>query len=71
MSAPNDLDKMTIEEKIQAMENLWDDLCRNASDKISPSWHKGVLRQREQAEAVGEAQFMDWEAAKKKLRESL
>lgn len=71
MSAPNDLEKMTIEEKIRAMETLWDDLCRNASDKISPSWHEGVLRQRAQAESVREAQFMDWEAAKKKLRESL
>lgn len=71
MSVPNDLEKMTIEEKIRAMEALWDDLCRNASGKISPSWHEGVLRQRAQAESVGEAQFMDWESAKKKLRESL
>jgi hypothetical protein len=71
MSASNDLGKMTIEEKIRAMENLWDDLCRNAPGKLSPSWHEGVLRQREQAEAVGEAQFMDWEEAKKKLRDSL
>ena len=71
MSASNDLEKMTIEEKIRIMESLWDDLCRTASDRISPAWHEGVLRQRAQAESVGEAQFMDWEAAKKKLRESL
>ena len=24
------LDKMSVEEKIQAMESLWDDLCRKA-----------------------------------------
>jgi hypothetical protein len=71
MSETNDLGKMTIEEKIRAMENLWDDLCRHAADKLSPTWHEGVLRQRAQAESVGEAQFIDWEAAKKRLRESL
>lgn len=71
MDIENDLKKMTVEEKIRAMESIWDDLIRHAPDKISPSWHEGVLQQRAQAEEVGEAQFMDWEAAKKKLRESL
>ena len=71
MSAENDLEKMSIEEKIRTMENLWDDLCRNASGRLSPSWHEGVLRQRAQAESVEEAQFIDWDVAKKRLRESL
>ncbi|MFA5517460.1 MAG: addiction module protein [Desulfuromonadales bacterium] len=71
MSASNDLEKMTIEEKIRAMESLWDDLCRHAPDKLTQTWHEEVLLQRERAESVGEAQFIDWDAAKKKLRESL
>jgi hypothetical protein len=30
MGAFIQLDEMTIEEKLAAMERLWDDLCRNA-----------------------------------------
>ncbi len=67
MGVTNDLDKMTIEEKIRAMEHLWDDLCRQAPDRLTQPWHEEVLSQRERAESVGEAQFIDWDAAKKKL----
>ncbi len=66
-----DIEKMTVEEKIRAMENLWDDLCRHAPGQLSQPWHEEILSQREQAESVGEAQFIDWDEAKKKLRETL
>lgn len=49
------------------MESLWDDLCRHAPDKLTQPWHGEVLLQRERAESAGEAQFIDWDAAKKKL----
>ncbi len=49
------------------MESLWDDLCRHAPDKLTQPWHEEILLQRERAESVGEAQFIDWDAAKKKL----
>ncbi len=70
MSTENDLEKMTIEEKIIAMESLWDDLCRTAPSKLSPGWHEEILLQRAQAETVGEAQFVDWTQAKKNLRDT-
>ena len=71
MGVANKLDNLTIAEKISVMEYLWDDLCRHAGEKLSPSWHGDVLAQREQAVSVGEATFVDWEDAKKKIRESL
>ena len=41
------LKEMTTEEKLQAMEMLWDDLCRNIPESLSPQWHAEVLRERE------------------------
>jgi hypothetical protein len=66
-----ELENLTTAEKIGIMESLWEDLCRNASDTLSPSWHGDVLAQREGAVTVGEACFVDWNEAKKKIRESL
>ena len=41
------LKDMTTEEKLQAMELLWDDICRNAPDFSSPAWHGDILQERE------------------------
>ena len=65
------LENLTTVEKISVMERLWEDLCLNASETLSPAWHGDVLAQREEAVTVGEACFVDWEDAKKKIRESL
>jgi putative addiction module component (TIGR02574 family) len=62
------LEKMSRKEKIQAMESLWDDLCRHAEKLQSPEWHGAVLEQREANLRVGEAEFSDWDATKKRIR---
>ena len=62
------LSEMTLEEKLQAMEALWDDLSRNSDILESPSWHEDILRERQQRLADGEASFMDWEQAKAYIR---
>jgi len=63
------LDKMTVEEKLQVMEEIWDDLSGRAEGVPSPSWHGEVLAEREQAVERGEAVSEEWEAAKSKIRE--
>lgn len=69
MSVSLPLEKMTRKEKIEAMESLWDDLCRHAEGIESPDWHGAILDQREESLTVGEAQFGDWETAKRRIRE--
>ncbi|TAK72117.1 MAG: addiction module antitoxin RelB [Betaproteobacteria bacterium] len=59
------LEKMSVEEKLQAMESLWDDLCSKAGGMASPAWHEDVLAEREAMQKRGEDRFEDWEAAKK------
>jgi len=62
------LNDMTVTEKLQLMETLWDDLRRNADSLESPVWHLEVLEEREQRIATGEAKFIDWDVAKSDIR---
>jgi len=63
------LHEMTIQEKLAAMEFLWEDLSRSPEAIESPEWHKEILDDRRQRVADGAAQFVDWESAKTKIRE--
>jgi Putative addiction module component len=63
------IDQMTLEEKLRAMEALWDDLCQREEDVPVPQWHQEVLDGRERLIEQGKAQFLDWETAKKHIDE--
>lgn len=67
MSISLPLNEMTIEEKLQMMEAIWDDLSRQADDMPSPPWHGELLAARDAAIARGEASFEDWETAKERI----
>ena len=65
MNAALPLEKMTVAEKLQAMEELWADLSRDENLE-SPAWHGEILKKR-----AAEENFTDWETAKKQLRAGL
>ena len=69
MAAVLQLDQMTTAEKLRAMEALWADLTLQADNFESPAWHADVLREREQRVAEGNETYVDWEEAKRQLRE--
>jgi len=69
MSLP--LKDMTLQEKLAAMELLWEDLARSPESIESPAWHKDTLDERRQRIAEGKAQFVDWETAKAEIRKKL
>ena len=71
MSIKLPLNEMTLQEKLEAMESLWEDLSHTPETIESPQWHEDVLNQRRQRVAEGTAQFEDWETAKSKIRERL
>ncbi len=66
-----EINQMTTAEKIRVMEDLWDDLCHQANELSSPSWHQDVLTQRENSISTGEEKFIDWKTAKKNIREKI
>ena len=65
------LDSLTIAEKLLLMERLWEDLSRRPSNVPIPEWHGDTLSQRQAAVHEGRTSFVEWEAAKKRLRERL
>ena len=71
MTATLPLEKMTLREKLAAMEALWEDLSQSPDKLPSPAWHKEVLDARRARVASGKAKFVEWEAAKKELRKRL
>jgi hypothetical protein len=65
------LNEMTREEKLAAMEALWEDLVRTPEAIESPAWHKEVLNERLRMLKEGKSRFIDWETAKEALRKKL
>lgn len=71
MSISLPLDQMTTADKLRVMEELWADLTRNEEEFESPAWHLEVLQEREERLKAGEENPIDWETAKKELRDRL
>lgn len=69
MSTKLQIDQLTIAEKLRIMEELWDDLRMRAGGVPVPQWHKDLLDERERLIESGEAQFDDWDAARKRITE--
>ena len=65
------LKEMTLQEKLAAMESLWEVLARTPEAVESPAWHKDILDERRQRLAEGESRFIDWETAKAEIRKKL
>jgi len=64
------LDEMTTEEKLEVMESIWEDLCRNPEAVPSPARHASVLNERAAKVQQGEEQITGWEEAKKRMRKA-
>jgi putative addiction module component (TIGR02574 family) len=65
------IDRMTIGEKLMAMEALWDSLCQDEAQIPVQEWHKQVLDERRRQIETGEAKFVDWETAKARIRDRI
>ena len=64
MSTTLELDSMSVEEKLQAMEALWVDLCGNEESLPVYEWQKEILNDRQRLIAEGKTRLIDWEEAK-------
>lgn len=71
MSTDIPLDGMSVAEKLALMEKLWVDLSRRPEDVPSPQWHGDVLAERTAAIREGRTHFVEWDEAKRRLRERL
>ncbi len=53
-----EIKKMSILERLQAMEELWDSLCHEDQEIDSPAWHGDILEDRKKKIQKGEAEFI-------------
>jgi hypothetical protein len=64
------LNKMTTSDKLSAMGQLWDELCRSPQVVPSPAWHGEILSDREKRVRKGRARFSDLADAKDRIRKA-
>jgi putative addiction module component (TIGR02574 family) len=60
--------KLSVEEKLQTMEALWQSLSSKPEALESPVWHEKELRDRERNIESGKSKFIDLETAKADIR---
>lgn len=62
------LSELTLAQKLDLMEALWNDLTKREDELESPQWHERVLKDREDALAEGKATVSGWEEARARIR---
>lgn len=67
MIAMTDIARMSLDERLQAMELLWQSLSATPDGVASPGWHGDVLADRLARANTGQARFLPLEAAKARL----
>lgn len=64
-----ELRKLPSVEKLKIIEARWGDLARDEDTFESPAWHEQELKKTEAEYAAGRLKALDWEDAKKELRQ--
>ena len=62
------LERMSVAEKLAAMEAIWASLCCRPVDVESPEWHQKILSDRTKRLESGEATVCEWSEAKKRFQ---
>jgi hypothetical protein len=63
-----EIEKMTLEEKLEAMELLWKSISEKPAEVVSPAWHGDIVAARLAKIEKGEAKFLSIEEARQRLR---
>ncbi len=53
-----EIKKMSIQERLTTMEQLWDSLCHEEVEPDSPRWHENVLSNREKIMDSADAKYL-------------
>jgi len=69
MIETSQIEKISTSERLQAMEQLWEALCRDHAEVSSPEWHGSVLRDRKARAEQGQAKFLTLDQLRARFRE--
>jgi putative addiction module component (TIGR02574 family) len=65
--AASDIKKMTMAERLQAMELLWESISASPEKAVSPEWHRDVLDRRLAKVKAGQGTFLTIRQLKARL----
>jgi putative addiction module component (TIGR02574 family) len=63
-----EIERMSLEERLQAMELLWTSISRDPHGVPSPAWHEEVLTTRLANVERGESEFLSVAELKERLQ---
>ena len=64
----SEIKKMSIQERLTAMEQIWDSLCHEEVEPESPSWHENVLNERRKLMDASDAKYLTIEQLRERYR---
>lgn len=67
----DEIKKLSFQEKLNLLEELWEDILMYEQEIEVPNSHKEILDVREGLVEEGKTHFVDWEKAKKEIRKSV
>lgn len=63
-----EIQQMSWEDKLRALEELWEAITREGDRYESPAWHRDALNETRQRVESGSEEAIDWATAKRELR---
>jgi len=64
----SEINKMTVQERLTVMEQIWDSLCHEKEELPSPQWHEQVVEERKRIMDSPEARFLTMEQLRERYR---
>ena len=68
MIESSEIERMSVTERLQVMDQLWDSLNRSGEEIPSPDWHQEILAHRKARAQRGEAKFLTLDQLRSRLR---
>ena len=65
--ALNELERLSVAERMQLVEDLWDSIARSPADVPVPQWQKDELARRKEAYARDPACGMTWDQVRNSI----
>ena len=70
MIEKREIERMSIAERLDVIEEIWQSLYHNADQVPSPDWHGEVLADRKARAERGEAKFLTLDQLRSRFRNS-
>jgi len=70
MSIHAEFQLLSVAEKVQVVQELWDQIAASPESLPVPAWHRAELEKRQAEWASSPDPGVDWDVVKKRLREA-